>query len=128
MKKNPLSIIKMLPILNHMLNFIFTGVDMVSDIMLAIDYCVVDAEWCALTWSFIAGPFLTLFIITLTYFYSDVFKSENGTKDPTHAWIYWKATELCMEAGPNWYCSFISSRYLNRILHPPQVRYQTYNA
>ena len=89
----------MLPILNHLFNLVFTSVDVVSDIMLAIDYCVVDAEWCALTWSFIAGSFLTLFIIALTYFYSDLFKSENGTKDPTHAWIYWKATEVCLEAG-----------------------------
>ena len=68
--------------------------------MLDIDYCFVDAEWCALTWAFIAGPFLTLFIIILTYFFSDVFTSDDGTKQPSHAWIYWKATEVCLEAGP----------------------------
>ena len=74
--------------LRHLFNLVFTGVDIVSDIMLVIDYFFVDAEWCALTWAFIAGPFLTLFIIILTYFYSDVFTSDDGTKQPSHAWIY----------------------------------------
>ena len=92
----------MLASLNHVFNIVHTGFDIVSDIMLAIDYCMVDTQWCLLTWAFIAGPFLTLFIISCTYFCSDVFKdkSDNGTKNPTHAWIYWKATEVCLEAGP----------------------------
>ena len=90
----------LLEYLNHIFNLVLTGVDIISDVMLAIDYCVVDAEWCTLTWSFIAGPFLTLFIIAITYFHSDVFESKDGTKGPTHAWIYWRATEVCLEAGP----------------------------
>ena len=77
-------------ILRHLLNLALTGVDIVSDIMLVI----VDAEWCALTWAFIAGPFLTFIIIILTFCLSGLFESA------AQALTYWKATEVCLEAGP----------------------------
>ena len=81
-------------ILKHVFNLVLTGVDIVSDIILAIDYCFVDAEWCALTWALIAGPFFTFIIIILTFRFSGLFESA------AQALTYWKATEVCLEAGP----------------------------
>ena len=85
-----------LDFLSPILNFALTGVNIVSDIILAIDYCVVDTQWCGLTWAFIVRPVLTFCIILLFY------QSKDGSL--ADAWkkvyVYWKATEVCFEAGP----------------------------
>ena len=83
-----------------MFNFFLTCVDISTAIILAIDYTVVNSEWSALTWAFIAGPFFTFVIITLTYFYFSSKKENEIFEDVSNVWIYWKATELCLECGP----------------------------
>ena len=100
----------MLSLWHHMFNFVLTCVDISSAIMLAIDYSVADSKWSALTWAFIAGPFFTFLIIALTYFYFNIKNQKSESEQyankkmifehPWHAWIYWKATELCLESGP----------------------------
>ena len=83
-------------LLQNLFNFVLTAVDIISDIMLAIDYCVVDVQWCGLTWAFIAGSLLSFGIIILFYLIS----KSNSIEGLPGVWMYWKATEVCFEAGP----------------------------
>ena len=47
----------------YAVNIILTIADIVSDIVLAVDYCVTDNPWwCGLTWTFIAGPMFSFFL------------------------------------------------------------------
>ena len=75
------------------LGIILIAVDLVSDITLAMDYCLLDTEQCFLTWVFVAGPYVSAFIIILSFRYGSALKGKHG-------WAYWKATEACFEAGP----------------------------
>ena len=75
----------------YAVNIILTVADMVSDIVLAVDYCVTDnPNWCGLTWTFIAGPIFSFFFIFTVYRSDDI-----STK-----LIFWKCTEICFESGP----------------------------
>ena len=75
----------------YAVNIILTIVDVTSDFILAVDYCVTDNPWwCGLTWTFMAGPIFSFFFIFIGH-RSD----ETKTK-----LIFWKATEICFESGP----------------------------
>ena len=72
------------------ISFILTVVDIISDVTLAVDYCVADNPWwCGLTWAFIAVPIITFFIIFI------FFKSDRSSRLK-----HWKCTEICFESGP----------------------------
>ena len=75
---------------------ILTIADMVSDIVLAFDYCATDNPyWCGLTWAFIALPaLLGLWLMT-------AFVIGSGSCKGTYIeWKVWKGIELCLESGP----------------------------
>ena len=71
---------------------LFTVVDMVTDVVLAVDYCATDNPWwCGLTWAFIAVPLITIPIF--------LYWSWNDT-DKLGVYKFWKGVEICFEAGP----------------------------
>ena len=75
----------------HTVSVILTAPDIISDIILAVDYCVTDNPWwCGLTWAFIAGPII-MFLIIFIFFRN----SERSSKLK-----HWKCTEICFESGP----------------------------
>ena len=72
-------------------SIILTAADIISDVVLAVDYCVTDNPyWCGLTWTFIAVPILMFFII---FFFLSAKRRSSQLK-------YWKCTEICFESGP----------------------------
>ena len=78
------------------LSVILTVVDMASDVILAVDYCVTDNPWwCGLTWTFIViPPLLGLFLLS-------VFVSCSAACEGTSTeWRVWKGIEICFESGP----------------------------
>ena len=85
-----LDIVKRMEFLN-IINVIFTAADIISDVVLAVDYCVTDNPWwCGLTWTFIAVPIIMFFFIFLFFSAS---QSAAQLK-------LWKYTEICFESGP----------------------------
>ena len=77
-----------------LVSFILTVADVVSDIVLAADYCESDNRWyCGLTWTFVAMPVITFFVIIPSY-------TSSATVDPSSTWTYWKTTETTFESGP----------------------------
>ena len=79
--------------ISDIINVILTGFDIVSDIILAVDYCVTDNPWwCGLTWAFIVGPILGGIGVLVLYCQNEL----SGTE----SWKLWKAIELSLEAGP----------------------------
>ena len=75
-------------------SFMLTVADVVSDIVLAADYCESDNRWyCGLTWTFAALSVVTFFIIVPSSASSD-------TADQSSTWTYWKTTETTFESGP----------------------------
>ena len=79
--------------ISDIINVILTVFDIVSDIVLAVDYCVTDNPWwCGLTWAFIAGPILLGIGVLVLYC-----RDESNGRD---SWKIWKAVELSLEAGP----------------------------
>ena len=72
---------------------IVTIVDTVSDVVLAVDYCVTDNPWwCGLTWIFIVLPLLTFLIILVIGYQTSMARQV--------MWKFWKCTEICFESGP----------------------------
>ena len=75
-------------------SFLLTVADVVSDIVLAADYCESDNRWyCGLTWTFVALLILTFFIVVPSS------ASSNNT-DRSSIWTFWKTTETTFESGP----------------------------
>ena len=78
------------------LSVILTVVDIVSDIVLAVDYCVAGNKWgCGLTWTFIAlpVPFSIAFLLT-----SD--KDRKTFRGRVKLIKILKGIEVCFESGP----------------------------
>ena len=72
---------------------IVTIVDTVSDVVLAVDYCVTDNPWwCGLTWTFIVLHLLTFLIILIIGYQTSMARQV--------MWKFWKCTEICFESGP----------------------------
>ena len=72
---------------------ILTVADIVSDIVLAVDYCVSDNPWwCGLTWTFIFIPMLA--IIPLMYMNTFAYR------DAKWKWTIWKIVQTCFESAP----------------------------
>ena len=79
--------------ISTIINVILTGFDIVSDFILAVDYCVTDNPWwCGLTWAFIVGPLLGGIGVLVLYCRDDFNRATS--------WKGWKALELSLEAGP----------------------------
>ena len=75
-------------------SIILTVTDMVSDIVLAVDYCVTDNPWwCGLTWTFIAVPVLA----GIPYLCICAFSNGDEKWQISESW---KITETCFEAAP----------------------------
>ena len=75
-------------------SFILTIADMVSDIVLAVDYCVTDNPWwCGLTWTFISVPVLA----GIPYLCVCAFSNGDEKCQISKSW---KITETCFEAAP----------------------------
>ena len=78
------------------LSAILTIADMVSDVALAVDYCVTDNPWwCGLTWAFIAVPAL-LGLYLLSAFVTCSASCEGTSKE----WRIWKGIEISLESSP----------------------------
>ena len=78
------------------LSAILTIADMVSDVALAVDYCVMDNSWwCGLTWAFIAVPAL-LGLYLLSAFVTCSASCEGTSKE----WRIWKGIEISLESSP----------------------------
>ena len=72
---------------------ILTAADMVSDIVLAVDYCVTDNPWwCGLTWIFIFTPMLAL----IPFMYINNFAYHNVK----WKWTIWKILQTSFESAP----------------------------
>ena len=79
------------------LGVIMTVADMVSDIVLAVDYCVTDNPWwCGLTWTFISIPLIVGIIILFLYKLFDA----NANWRKINTWKVWKSIEICFESAP----------------------------
>ena len=81
------------------LSVILAVFDMVSDFILAVDYCVMDNPWwCGLTWAFIAVPGVLGLLLVCAY----VCVSDDGDDHVTKSvmWKSWKGIEICFESGP----------------------------
>ena len=89
-----LYIITMLGRVVTIFSIILTVADIISDIILAVDYCVTDNPWwCGLTWTFLGIPGLIGFLLLCICF---VDADENKKK----LWKVWKSIEICFESGP----------------------------
>ena len=74
-------------------SIILTVADMVSDIVLPLNYCVTDNPWwCGLTWTFIAVPVLAGIPYLCVRAFSDGDEKWQISKS-------WKITETCFEAA-----------------------------
>ena len=72
---------------------ILTVLDIVSDIVLALDYCVTDNPWwCGLTWTFIFIPMLA--IIPLMYMNTFAYRDEKWK------WTVWRIVQISFETDP----------------------------
>ena len=76
-----------------------------SDVVLAVDYCVTDNPWwCGLTWAFITVPALTGPFFLCFCFYDFDFDDDDDDDDhnvtKTEFWKIWKSIEICFESGP----------------------------
>ena len=75
------------------LGVILTIADMVSDVVLAVDYCVTDNPWwCGLTWTFIAIPVIVGIIILFLY---KLFGA-NANWRKINTWKVWKSIEILL--------------------------------
>ena len=75
-------------------SIILTVADIVSDIILAVDYCVTDNPWwCGLTWTFIVVPVLA----GIPYLCICAFSNGDEKWQISKSW---KITETCFEAAP----------------------------
>ena len=75
-------------------SIILTIADMVSDIVLAVDYCVTENPWwCGLTWTFITVPVLA----GIPYLCVCAFSTGEEKWQISKSW---KITETCFEAAP----------------------------
>ena len=80
----------------HFFSVILTVADIVSDLVLAVDYCVTDNPlWCGLTWAFITLPVL-LGLFLLSAYGIGIACCE----DTYDKWRVWKGIRLCLESGP----------------------------
>ena len=74
-------------------SIILSVADVVSDIVLAVDYCVTDNPWwCGLTWSFVTVPLIFAPICLIACFCAE--------EDKRKQWKIWKSLEICFESGP----------------------------
>ena len=74
-----------------MISVILSVADLVSDIVLGVNYCVTGHYfWCGLTWAFIAGPVAFGGLIVIV--------SDWG--DHKNMWDIWKVSEMCLESAP----------------------------
>ena len=79
-------------------SILLTVLDIVTDVTLAIDYCVTDNPWWyGLTWGFIAIPLITgpCFLCAC---YIDI--DDDSKKEKSLLWKAWKSIEICFESGP----------------------------
>ena len=75
-------------------SIILTVADVVSDVVLAVDYCVTDNPcWCGLTWTFIVVPVLA----GIPYLGICAFSNGDEKWQISRSW---KITETCFEAAP----------------------------
>ena len=73
---------------------VLTAADIISDIVLAVDYCVTDNPWwCGLTWTFIAVPGLIGLLVLCVCF-------RGNEQNKPKLWKIWKSIEICFESGP----------------------------
>ena len=80
-------------------SFMLTVADVVSDIVLAADYCESDnRRYCGLTWTFVAMPLLTLL--------TDHLHGHTG-----------KLQKLLLSQGHNWFFNFTLWHRPHRIRH-----------
>ena len=83
------------------LSVILTILDIGSDVVLAVDYCVTgNPWWCGLTWTFLAVPelFGFIFLYVCVYGLGDDRDESENTK--SFWWKLWKGFEICFESGP----------------------------
>ena len=72
---------------------ILTVADIVSDIVLAADYCVTDNPWwCGLTWTFVFTPMLGL----ISIMYMNIF----AYRDAKWKWTIWKIVQTSFQSAP----------------------------
>ena len=74
-------------------------VDVVSDVALAVDYCVTDnLIWCRLTWGFITLPF----VVAIIFVIPAVRQTENikTFDERVETFQLWKIIQVCFESGP----------------------------
>ena len=77
---------------------VLTAADIISDIVLAVDYCVTDNPWwCGLTWTFIAVPAFIRSLLLCGCFCED---DDNSDLTKSELWKFWKGFEICFESGP----------------------------
>ena len=79
-------------------NIILTIFDVTSDVLLAVDYYVMDNPWwCILTAAaFISLPLITGVVFLLVYCYLTPSEKLSGKS----VWNVWKGIEICFESGP----------------------------
>ena len=85
-------------ILLNVVSIVLTAVDIISDVILAVDYCATDNPWwCGLTWTFIAAPIVAFPIIFCCC--SETGGGRDDIRTPSKL-KFWKCTEICFESGP----------------------------
>lgn len=85
------------------ISIVLTIPDIVTDIMLAIDYCSNgETQWCLLTFVFISPPLLLLFVLSVSCCWLCVEKQLNGDNllETGKFFKAWKAFEAVVESGP----------------------------
>ena len=88
---------KMLGRVFTIFSIILTIADIVSDVVLAVDYCVTDNPWwCGLTWAFVAIPVLTGMLLL----YACLCDADRANRNKPKLWKVWKGIEICFESGP----------------------------
>ena len=88
------------PCLKHarqLLSVILAVADLVSDIILAVNYGVNGHKWwCGLTWAFIVVPIVVGIVLIIRAFLD----YKKGKPRDGSTWRLWKGVEICFESGP----------------------------
>ena len=88
------------PCLKHakqLLSVVLAVADLVSDIVLAVNYGVSGHKWwCGLTWVFIVVPL----VVGVVLFVKAFLDYKKGKARDGAMWKLWKGVEICFESGP----------------------------